>query len=259
MSETDPNPNPPAQSVNVRIEGLRKSYDGVPVLKGINLEIERGETFVIMGPSGSGKSVLLKHIIGLEKPDEGDIYIEGESIRNPQVMNKYRLALVFQSGALLNSLTVGENVGLYLTEHRLKPPAEIARITSEKLELLGLRNIRDRNPSELSGGMKKRVAIARALVIEPQLILYDEPTSELDPLSAVVIGEEIIALRQRVHVTSFVVTHDRDLAFGVADRIAMMYEGEIIALGTPAEMRASTHPIIHRFLNAEFTTNPRLT
>ena len=259
MSETAPNSNSSAQSVNVRIEGLRKSYDGVPVLKGINLEIQRGETFVIMGPSGSGKSVLLKHIIGLEEPDEGDIFIEGESIRNPEVMNKYRLALVFQSGALLNSLTVGENVGLYLTEHRLKPPAEIARITSEKLELLGLRNIRDRNPSELSGGMKKRVAIARALVIEPQLILYDEPTSELDPLSAVVIGEEIIALRQRVQVTSFVVTHDRDLAFGVADRIAMMYEGEIIALGTPAEIKASTHPIIHRFLNAEFTINPRST
>ncbi len=259
MSETAPNSNSSAQSVNVRIEGLRKSYDGVPVLKGINLEIQRGETFVIMGPSGSGKSVLLKHIIGLEEPDEGDIFIEGESIRNPEVMNKYRLALVFQSGALLNSLTVGENVGLYLTEHRLKPPAEIARITSEKLELLGLRNIRDRNPSELSGGMKKRVAIARALVIEPQLILYDEPTSELDPLSAVVIGEEIIALRQRLPVTSFVVTHDRDLAFGVADRIAMMYEGEIIALGTPAEIKASTHPIIHRFLNAEFNLNPRST
>jgi phospholipid/cholesterol/gamma-HCH transport system ATP-binding protein len=259
MSETAPNSNSTAQSVNVRIEGLRKSYDGVPVLKGINLEIKRGETFVIMGPSGSGKSVLLKHIIGLEEPDEGDIFIEGESIRNPEVMNKYRLALVFQSGALLNSLTVGENVGLYLTEHRLKPPAEIARITSEKLELLGLRNIRDRNPSELSGGMKKRVAIARALVIEPQLILYDEPTSELDPLSAVVIGEEIIALRQRVQVTSIVVTHDRDIAFGVADRIAMMYEGEIIAMGTPAEIKASTHPIIHRFLNAEFTTNPRST
>ena len=128
MSDTAPNSNSSAQSVNVRIEGLRKSYDGVPVLKGINLEIQRGETFVIMGPSGSGKSVLLKHIIGLEEPDEGDIFIEGESIRNPEVMNKYRLALVFQSGALLNSLTVGENVGLYLTEHRLKPPAEIARI-----------------------------------------------------------------------------------------------------------------------------------
>src|SRR5437899_3414963 len=130
-----------------------------------------------MGPSGSGKSVFLKHVIGLETPDEGEILIEGESIQAPGVMDKYRLAMVFQSGALLNSLTVGENVGLYLAEHRLKKPAEIDRITNEKLEFLGLKNVRDRNPSELSGGMKKRVAIARALVIDPQLILYDEPTS----------------------------------------------------------------------------------
>src|SRR5947207_2869332 len=148
-------------------------------------------------------------------------------------MDKYRLAMVFQSGALLNSLSVGENVGLYLAEHRLKKPSEIERITNEKLEFLGLKNVRDRNPSELSGGMKKRVAIARALVIDPQLILYDEPTSELDPLSAVIIGEEILEMRERIQVTSIVVTHDRDLAFGVADRIALMSEGNILAIGTP--------------------------
>ena len=170
-------------------------------------------------------------------------------------MEKHRLALVFQSGALLNSLTVLENVGLYLSEHRLKPPAEIARIATEKLEFLGLKNVAHRNPAELSGGMKKRVAIARALVIEPQLILYDEPTSELDPLSAVVIGEEILNLSRRIHVTSIVVTHDRDLAFGIANRIAMMYEGEIIALGTVDQIKRSTHPILHRFLNADFNPN----
>src|SRR5688572_19012470 len=172
---------PPQQSVRVEVKGLRKSYNGQPVLKGIDFEVKRGEIFVIMGPSGSGKSVLLKHIIGLEAPDEGDILIEGESIHSPGVMDKYRMAMVFQSGALLNSLTVGENVGLYLSEHRLKKPAEIARIAEEKLDFLGLKNVKDRLPNELSGGMKKRVAIARALVIEPQLILYDEPTSELDP------------------------------------------------------------------------------
>ena len=255
MSDPASTPPPTQQSVSIRIQGLRKSYDGAPVLKGIDLEVDRGEIFVIMGPSGSGKSVLLKHIIGLEEPDEGDIFIEGESIRTPEIMSKYRLALVFQSGALLNSLTVGENVGLYLSEHRLKSPGEIARITSEKLELLGLRNVRDRNPSELSGGMKKRVAIARALVIEPQLILYDEPTSELDPLSAVVIGEEILALSQRIQVTSIVVNHDRDLAFGIANRVAMMYEGEIIALGTPDDIKRSNHPVIQRFLHAEFKIN----
>jgi phospholipid/cholesterol/gamma-HCH transport system ATP-binding protein len=253
---SDPTPNPQVQqSVGVRIQGLRKSYAGTPVLKGIDFEVQRGEVFVLMGPSGSGKSVLLKQIIGLEPADEGDILIEGESIHTPGVMDKYRLALVFQSGALLNSLNVLENVGLYLTEHRLKKPEEITRIAIEKLDFLGLKNVKDRNPGELSGGMKKRVAIARALVIEPQLILYDEPTSELDPLSAVVIGEEILNLKKRIHVTSIVVTHDRDLAFGIADRIAMMYEGEILAIGTVDEIRRNKHPIIHRFLNADFNPN----
>jgi len=248
-------PDPSTQSVNIRVAGLRKSYDGVPVLKGISFEVQRGETFVIMGPSGSGKSVLLKHIIGLEAPDEGEILIEEHSVRDEATMAQYRMALVFQSGALLNSLNVLENVGLYLTEHRLKPPEEITRIAIEKLDFLGLKNVKDRFPGELSGGMKKRVAIARALVIEPQLILYDEPTSELDPLSAVVIGEEILNLQKRVHVTSIVVTHDRDLAFGVADRMAMMHEGEIIAIGTVAEIKNHPHPIIHRFLNADFKPN----
>ena len=249
----------PRPGVGVQIRGLRKSYDGTPVLKGINLEVQPGEIFVIMGPSGSGKSVLLRQIIGLEEPEEGDILIEGESIHAEGVMDKYRLALVFQSGALLSSLSVLENVGLYLSEHRLKKPDEIARIATEKLEFLGLKNVRDRFPSELSGGMKKRVAIARALVIEPQLILYDEPTSELDPLSAVVIGEEILSLNRRIGVTSIVVTHDRDLAFGIANRIAVMYEGEIIALGTVDQIKSSTHPILHRFLHVEFNPNHHTT
>src|SRR6267143_4528818 len=165
----------PQQSVGVQVRGLRKSYEGMPVLKGIDFEVQRGEIFVIMGPSGSGKSVLLKHIIGLETPDEGEILIEGESIQAPGVMDKYRMAMVFQSGALLNSLTVGENVGLYLSEHRLKPPEEIDRIVVEKLEVVGLKDTKDKMPSELSGGMKKRVAIARALVIELYLMLHRPP------------------------------------------------------------------------------------
>jgi len=245
----------PQQSVGVQVRGLRKSYEGMPVLKGIDFEVQHGEIFVIMGPSGSGKSVLLKHIIGLETPDEGDILIEGESIQSPGVMDKYRLAMVFQSGALLNSLTVGENVGLYLIEHRLKKPDEIDRIVTEKLDFLGLKGVKGRFPSELSGGMKKRVAIARALVIEPQLILYDEPTSELDPLMAVVIGEEILNLKRRIQVTSLVVSHDRDLAFGIADRIAMMSEGQLLALGTPDQIKSSREPLIHQFLNAQFNVN----
>ena len=226
-------------------------------MKGIDLEIQRGEIFVIMGPSGSGKSVLLKHIIGLEIPDAGEILIEGESIQSPGVMDKYRLAMVFQSGALLNSLTVGENVGLYLTEHRLKPPAEIARIVAEKLELLGLKGREEMYPSELSGGMKKRAAIARSLVIEPQLILYDEPTSELDPLMSVTIGEEILSLKHRIHVTSIVVSHDRDLAFGIADHLALINEGVILETGTPEQLRASTNPIVQKFLTADHKLKPK--
>ena len=244
------------QSVSVEVRGLRKSYGGAEVLHGVSLEIARGEIFVIMGPSGSGKSVLLKHIIGLETPDEGEILIEGERVDAEGVLDKYRMAMVFQSGALLNSLNVGENVGLYLREHRLMKPADIDRVVREKLELLQLKGVEAKMPNELSGGMKKRVAIARALVIEPQLILYDEPTSELDPLMAVTIGQEILDLQARIRVTSIVVTHDRDLAFGVADRMAMMSEGKIIALGTPDEVRRSPDPLVQKFLTVDFKPQP---
>jgi len=247
--------SPPVQhheGVSVKVHGLRKSFQGHEVLKGIDFEVSPGEIFVIMGPSGSGKSVLLKHVIGLEAPDAGEILIDGKSIYSPEVMENYRLAMVFQSGALLNSLTVGENVGLYLAEHRLKPPNEIDRIVKEKLELVGLKDQEDKQPSELSGGMKKRVAIARALVIEPQLILYDEPTSELDPMSAVIIGEEILNLKKEIHVTSIVVTHDRDLAFGIADRIAVINEGRIVAVGTPDEVKRNPDQVVRKFLSADF-------
>jgi len=240
------------QGVSVQVRGLRRRFGAQEVLKDLNFEVRPGEIFVIMGPSGSGKTVLLKHIIGLDPPDAGEILINGESVHAGDVAGKYRMALVFQSGALLNSLTVGENVGLYLSEHRLKPPEEIARIVAEKLEVVGLKGTEQKMPGELSGGMKKRAAIARALVIEPQLILYDEPTSELDPLSAVVIGEEILKLNQRIGVTSLVVSHDRDLAFGVADRIAVIHEGEILAIGTPDEVRQNTNPLIRKFLQADF-------
>ncbi len=238
--------------VGVRVRDLHKSFNGHEVLKGISFEVKPGEVFVIMGPSGSGKSVLLKHMIGLEEPDTGEILINGESIQAAGVMDRYRLAMVFQSGALLNSLTVAENVGLYLAEHRLKPPAEIDRVVSENLEIVGLKGTEDQIPSELSGGMKKRVAIARALVIEPQLILYDEPTSELDPLSSVVVAEEIVKLNERIQVTSLVVSHDRDLAFGVADRIAVIDDGRILTIGTPEEIRRTGDPLVQRFLQANF-------
>ena len=240
------------QGVGIQVRGLRKSFGGQEVLCGLDFDVQPGEIFVIMGPSGSGKTVLLKHLIGLEEPDAGEILIEGQPIQSPEVMSQYRMAMVFQSGALLNSLTVGENVGLYLTEHRLRPPEEIARIVADKLAVVGLKGTEEKMPSELSGGMKKRVAIARALVIDPQLILYDEPTSELDPLSAVVIAEEIVQLKHRIHVTSLVVSHDRDLAFGVADRIAVINQGRILTIGTPDEVKQHADPLVQQFLHADF-------
>jgi phospholipid/cholesterol/gamma-HCH transport system ATP-binding protein len=237
--------------VDVEVRGLKKRFNNQEVLKGLDFKVQPGEIFVIMGPSGSGKSVLLKQIIGLDLPDEGEILVAGESVQSPDVMEKYRIAMVFQSGALLNSLTVGENVGLYLAEHRLKKPDEIAKIVAQNLEIVGLKGTEEKMPSELSGGMKKRVAIARALIVEPQLILYDEPTSELDPVSAMVIGEEILRLNERTQVTSIVVTHDRDLAFGVADRIAVIIEGNIVAIGTPDEVKAKQDPLVQKFLHAD--------
>lgn len=241
-----------SSGIGLKVSGLRKSFGGQEVLRGIDFEVRPGEIFVIMGPSGSGKTVLLKHLIGLEEPDAGEILINGEPIATSEIAAKYRMALVFQSGALLNSLTVGENVGLYLTEHRLKSTEEIEKIVAEKLEDVGLKDAIDKMPADLSGGMIKRVAIARALVIEPQLILYDEPTSELDPVSSVNIGNEILELKQRTHVTSLVVSHDRDLAFGIADRIAVMVEGRIVTSGTPDEVKKLNDPLVQNFLNADF-------
>ena len=243
--------------VSLVVRGLGKSFRNQAVLTDVSFNVNPGEIFVIMGPSGSGKSVLLKHLIGLESPDAGDILINGEPVASPEVADKYRMALVFQSGALLNSLTVGENVGLYLSEHRLKPPAEIQRIVVEKLADVGLKDVVDKMPADLSGGMKKRAAIARALVIEPQLILYDEPTSELDPLSSVLIGEALLELKQRIGVTSLVVSHDRDLAFGVADRIAVLVEGRIVTIGTPDEVKHFPDPLVQKFLNADFKREPQ--
>ncbi|HEX3800142.1 MAG TPA: ATP-binding cassette domain-containing protein [Verrucomicrobiae bacterium] len=242
------------QGISVKVTGLRKSFAGHEILKGIDFEVQPGEVFVLMGPSGSGKSVLLKQIIGLDPSDSGEILIDGHPIQDAAAMDHYRTAMVFQSSALLNSLTVGENVGLYLSEHHLKNPGEIGRIVADKLKAVGLSGHEEKMPAELSGGMKKRVAIARALVIEPQLILYDEPTSELDPISAVAIGEEILRLKKHIGVTSIVVSHDRDLAFGVADRIAVINAGRIIATGTPAEICRNPDPLIQQFLNADFKT-----
>lgn len=251
MKSPVPSPAPDGRGVSIQVRGLRRSYGGKTVLDSVDLDVRPGEIFMLMGPSGSGKSVLLRHIIGLETPDAGDILLGGESAQAEGVMDKHRLAMVFQSGALLNSLTVGENVGLYLAEHRLKPRDEIARVVREQLAVVGLQDVEHKYPAELSGGMKKRVAIARALVIEPQLVLFDEPTSELDPISSVNIAEAIVALNDRAGATALVVTHDRDLVFSAADRVAVIRDGRIVFVGTPDGLRASSDPFIQQLINPE--------
>ena len=240
------------KSINLKVNGLKKSYDGQPVLRGIHFEVDAHSIFVIMGPSGSGKSVLLRHLIGLESPDEGQVLLNDGSIHDPLVREQLELAIVFQSGGLLNSISVGENVGLYLKEYKRMPTREIESIVNDSLEKVGLSVKHDKHkmPSALSGGMKKRVAIARALAINPQMIFYDEPTSELDPLSAVTIGKQILHLNQEFGTTSIVVTHDRDLAFGIGHKVAIMQKGLLSEPKTPKELLSEADKDTQRFLNA---------
>ncbi|HEX3034573.1 MAG TPA: ATP-binding cassette domain-containing protein [Thermodesulfobacteriota bacterium] len=239
--------------VGVKIIGLNKSFGNNHVLKDIGLEIELGETVAILGKSGSGKSVLLRHIIGLLKPDSGRILIDGVDVSKEDVKKKYTIAMVFQSSALFNSLSVKENIALYLREHRIfKDENKIESIVKSVLSIVGLEGKEHIMPSELSGGMKKRVAIARALVTNPDLILFDEPTAELDPIMTRTIGDVILSLREHVEVTQIVVTHEIDLAFYIADRIAVLSEGRIIEVGTPEEIRNSTNPVVQNFITPQF-------
>jgi phospholipid/cholesterol/gamma-HCH transport system ATP-binding protein len=240
--------------VAIRIDKLNKSFGDHHVLKDVDLEILTGETFSIIGPSGTGKSILLKHIVKLETPDRGDIFIDGHSLfsRNKAApIRNYRYSMVFQSSALFNSLTVGENVGLWLREKRICKEAKIKEIIREKLALVGLEGTEQLRTSELSGGMKKRVAIARSLAMNPDLILYDEPTAELDPLTTDELANTIIRLKESTKNTTVIVTHDLNFALYVSDRIAMIDDGRIIEVGTPAEIKASQNPIVKRFI---FTT-----
>jgi phospholipid/cholesterol/gamma-HCH transport system ATP-binding protein len=240
-------------TVGVKIEKLEKSFGDNQVLKGIDLDIIPGETIVILGKSGSGKTILLRHIIGLEKPDSGNIYINGEDIDNPDFRKKHRIAIVFQSSALFNSLSVKENIALYLREHKVfREEAKIDRIVSDSLSIVGLDGKETNMPSELSGGMRRRVAIARALVMNPELVLFDEPTSGLDPMMTRTIGDLILSLREHVEVTQIVVTHDIDLAFHIADRIALLSDGLIIEVGSPEDIERSTNPMVQSFIREQF-------
>jgi phospholipid/cholesterol/gamma-HCH transport system ATP-binding protein len=244
--------------VGISVQGLSKHFGTQTVLKEINLTIEPGEIFVIMGPSGSGKSVLLRQIAGLDLPTAGTVRIEGLDPAIPDTRDRFALALVFQAGGLFNSLSVYENLALYPLEHRLCSKKEIHERVMRALKILSLENAAKKFPSELSGGMKKRVAIARALVMEPQLLLYDEPTSELDPIMAATITEIIATLKNEFRVTSVVVSHDRDLALTIADRVAILMKGVLRFVGTPAELRQVTDPAITDFLNPQIDLkNPR--
>jgi len=238
------------QGVSVRIEKLNKSFGDHHVLKDIDLDIRAGETFSIIGPSGTGKSILLRHIIRLETPDSGQIFINGEPVfaAGTPSPKTFSSSMVFQSSALFNSLTVGENVGLWLREHRICPELRIRGIIAEKLAIVGLEGKEGLHTSELSGGMKKRVAIARSLAMEPDLVLYDEPTAELDPITTDELAETIVSLRTKTGNTTIIVTHDLNFALYLSDRLAMMHMGEIVEVGTPAEIRASSNPVVQRFI-----------
>ena len=223
----------------IKIEDLHKSFGDNHVLKGINLEVRDGETLVIIGRSGCGKSVLLKHIVGLLKPDKGRVVVDGIEVHRVSRREVFdlrrRFGMVFQGAALFDSLTVKENVAIGLREHLKLSEEEIDRIVKEKLELVGLRNVEHLKPAELSGGMKKRVGIARALAHDPEYILYDEPTTGLDPIMADRINKLMLDLKRRLKKTTIMVTHDMHSAFMVGDRIAMLDEGKIIFEGTPEE------------------------
>jgi phospholipid/cholesterol/gamma-HCH transport system ATP-binding protein len=247
-----PPPAPPdtrAPAVGVTVEHLSKSFGSFEVLKDVSFAVEPGEIFVLMGPSGSGKSVLLKHLVGLELPTSGRVTVDGRDASAEETRGQVRMALVFQAGALFNSMSVYDNLALYPREHRLGNEAGIRDKVMRALQILSLETAVKKFPSELSGGMKKRVAIARALVMEPQLMLYDEPTSELDPVMSATISEIIATLKEQYHVTSIVVSHDRNLALGIADRVGILMGGKIVFLGSRKELDQPADPRVADFLN----------
>jgi phospholipid/cholesterol/gamma-HCH transport system ATP-binding protein len=236
----------------IEIVDLYKSFGQKEVLRGVNLFIEKGQSMVIIGGSGSGKSVLLKHIIGLLRPDKGSVFIEGLDITKLNEKNLYKVrkkfGMLFQGAALFDSLKVWENVSFFLMRHRGISEKKAKEIAIEKLRLVGLVGIEDLMPSELSGGMRKRVGLARAIAHDPEILLYDEPTTGLDPIMADAINDLIIDLKKKLNVTSVAITHDMHSAYKIGDRIAMLYEGKIIEVGTPEEIKNSSNPIVRQFI-----------
>lgn len=245
----------------IQLNHLRKSFwttEGEQqVLQDVNLSIRRGETMVIIGGSGGGKSVILKHMIGLLQPDGGEVVVDGKVISTPEYFDaatiRRKMGMLFQMGALFDSMSVGENIAFALREHNPGIPEE--SVEEIIARLLGLINLNpafaSKMPSELSGGMKKRVSLARTLAVEPQIVLYDEPTTGLDPITSDVINDLIIDTQHQFNVTSVVVTHDMVSAFKVADRIAMLYQGHIIFVGTPEDVRTTHNPYVQQFVRGQ--------
>lgn len=239
----------------IEIKDLSKSFEAHRVLDHVSLTIKTGETMVVMGRSGCGKSVLLKHIIGLIKPDEGMVLVDGVDVTqlSGRELDELRLkfGMLFQGAALFDSMTVFENVAFPLQEHTTMDAEAIRQRVQECLQLVGLEGVDELYPSELSGGMRKRVGLARALAINPEIVLYDEPTTGIDPIMGDIINDLIIALRDRLRVTSVVVTHDMRSAYKVADRMAMLYNGTIVEVGAPAAIRQSENPVVQQFIKGE--------
>lgn len=245
----------PKKEAIIRVENLKKIFGGRTVLNDINLDIYRGETMVIMGGSGCGKSTLLRHLIGAMKPEKGKVVFMGKDLSglDEDGLNEIRkkFGMLFQSAALFDSMDVGQNIALPLKEHTKLDSKIINIIVKMKMELVGLRGFEHLMPSQLSGGMKKRVGLARAIVMDPEVVFYDEPTAGLDPVMTAVIDKLIVDLSKKLNITSVVVTHDMKSVFRIGDRIAMLHKGEVLQVGTPAEIEKSTNPVIRQFVAGE--------
>ena len=238
--------------IAIEFAGVWKRLGAKDVLRGVDLSVARGECLVVIGRSGTGKSVLLKHVVGLILADRGTVRVRDRDIAGLEEDDllelREQMGMLFQAGALFDSMTVGENVGLALREHTTMPDRQIELVVAEKLALVGLAGTESLRPSSLSGGMKKRAALARALATNPEIMLYDEPTTGLDPITSDVVNRLIRRLQERLGMTSIAVTHDMRSAYHIADRIAMLHEGRIHAIGTPAEIQATRDPALKQFI-----------
>ncbi|MFZ5444511.1 MAG: ABC transporter ATP-binding protein [Myxococcota bacterium] len=237
-------------TVLATLSGVKKRFGDVEVLRGIDLELFEGEIFVLLGGSGSGKTVLMKHLEGLLQPDEGTVTIAGHSLadRKGREAVRHLIGVQFQAGALFDSMTVAENVAFPLRELQHLKKDELDARVAELLELVGLTDAATKLPGELSGGMRKRLAFARAMVLRPKLLLADEPTAGLDPLTTETVDDALEVAHRKLGVTAFIITHDLPTAFRIADRVGLLHEGKIIEVAPPAQFRASTHPAVRAFL-----------